>query len=220
MADELPTQEKKERIASAAYRLFLQKGYKATSMADIAQLSGFSKSLVQKHFKKKEAFIVGFLEALLNGIDESLTSRGLKTDNYWSNLYLIGQLHYAFLLEDDGKRQLLMDIISNRQLTEAMIELDVNWAFQYMHSFSEDEKEALLDNMAIAMGGTYELLYRMLGQGRAIDLATFQRTSLSLTMYLQGMSPEDADAVFGVQSLSEDDIAEVLAFLNESFGNE
>lgn len=208
----------RERIADAAYALLLERGYKATSMADIAEAAGVSKSLVQKHFKRKDAFIEGLLEKLLDGIDAFLEERALRTDNYWSNLYLIGQLHYAFLLEDEGKTQLMMDIISDRELTEKMIELDVDWAFAYMHSFSEEEREELMDNMSIAMGGTYELLYRMLRQGRPIDLAAFQRKSLSLTMYLQGMSQDEADEVFADAALGEGDIAAGVASINEGFG--
>lgn len=208
----------RERIADAAYALLLERGYKATSMADIAEAAGVSKSLVQKHFKRKDAFIEGLLEKLLDGIDAFLEERALRTDNYWSNLYLIGQLHYAFLLEDEGKTQLMMDIISDRELTEKMIELDVDWAFAYMHSFSEEEREELMDNMSIAMGGTYELLYRMLRQGRPIDLAAFQRKSLSLTMYLQGMSQDEADEVFADAALGEGDITAGVASINEGFG--
>lgn len=208
----------KTLILEAAYTLFLQKGYNATSMAEIAKNCGMSKSLVQKHFPKKDLFIRCFLQDLLNCADEYLENHGLRTDSYWANLFLIGQIHYAFLLADEGRRTLIYDIISNRQLTEEMIRLDIEWAFRYMENFTADEREEIYEDMSMVMGGTYELLFQRLSSGKPIDVRTFHNKSLGLTMYLRGVTKEEAEKTLSSVVFSDEDYADAISFADAKFG--
>jgi len=52
---------KREAIASAAVELFLQKGFKATSMDDIAASAGVSKQTVYSHFGNKDDLYRGVI---------------------------------------------------------------------------------------------------------------------------------------------------------------
>ncbi|NGP54180.1 TetR/AcrR family transcriptional regulator [Thioalkalivibrio sp. XN8] len=45
----------RERILDAAYKLFVDKGFAAVSMRDLAEESGVTKSLIHHHFGSKEA---------------------------------------------------------------------------------------------------------------------------------------------------------------------
>lgn len=45
----------RERILEAAYKLFVDKGFAAVSMRDLAEESGVTKSLIHHHFGNKEA---------------------------------------------------------------------------------------------------------------------------------------------------------------------
>jgi len=63
---------RKEEILAAAREVFLERGYKATTMEEIAQKAGFSKGAIYFYFQSKEeillhincSFIESFLEAL------------------------------------------------------------------------------------------------------------------------------------------------------------
>lgn len=199
------TRSTKEAIRAAAYDLLLRQGYAATSFSCIAEQAGVSKSLVQRHLHKKEAIMVDFLRDLLDAADEYLSQRERKTDNYWANLHLIGQIHYAFLLKDEGRRTLMLDILSDRALTEHMISLDTQWAFGYMHTFTDEQKDQLEEDMAMTMAGTYELLYRALVRNRSLDIEGFQRKSLNLTMHMQGMDQGEIDRLLAEGLLSHEE---------------
>ncbi len=207
----------KEHICNAAYRLFLQRGYNATSFADIAEFAGVSKSLVQKHFGKKEAFIYAFLSDLLNYTDEYLSAHNLKTDNYWVNLYRIGVLHYEFLLRDEGRRKLMVDLMSDRRLTDTMIDLDIAWAFDYLHGFSEEQSEELRESILVTMAGVYELIYRSLVNEVPLDFDNLQHRAVALTMFLQGIPQQEAEKLLSTGQLSAIESDEALAYLDKCF---
>lgn len=207
----------KQRILRAAYLLFLQKGYTNTSLSDIASESGVSKSLVQKHFKKKEAFVEALLRDLLNFADQFLSSHDMITDNYWVNLQLVGQVHYAFLLSDSRHRQLFLDLLEIRNLTERMIRLDLEWAFEYMHEFPDDDKESLFDDMTLVMGGTYELVYRFMKEKRSIDIDELQRKSLGLTMFLRGISRKEIDGILRRGRINQETLDAAVQYIEGQF---
>lgn len=47
----------REKIASAAQRLFMEKGIEAASMDDIAKAAGYSKATLYVYFKNKEEIV-------------------------------------------------------------------------------------------------------------------------------------------------------------------
>ncbi|MBA4699610.1 MAG: TetR/AcrR family transcriptional regulator [Ruminococcus sp.] len=56
--------EKHEMIQNAALQLFDRKGYKATTISDIAECAGISKGLVYKYFKSKKDILLSFQTAI------------------------------------------------------------------------------------------------------------------------------------------------------------
>ncbi|MGO4108166.1 TetR/AcrR family transcriptional regulator [Paenibacillus sp. YAF4_2] len=56
------TEQTKKRIADAARALFVQKGYKATSIEDIVKATGCSAGNIYYHFKSKEGLFLHLIE--------------------------------------------------------------------------------------------------------------------------------------------------------------
>lgn len=56
------SEQTKKRIADAARALFVQKGYKATSIEDIVSATGSSKGNIYYHFKSKEGLFLYLIE--------------------------------------------------------------------------------------------------------------------------------------------------------------
>lgn len=56
--------EKHKMIQDAALQLFDQKGYKSTTISDIAECAGISKGLVYKYFKSKKDILLSFQNAI------------------------------------------------------------------------------------------------------------------------------------------------------------
>ncbi|OPA78339.1 TetR family transcriptional regulator [Paenibacillus selenitireducens] len=59
---QLQTEKTKKRVADAARALFVQKGYKATSIEDIVAATGSSKGNIYYHFKSKEGLFLHLLD--------------------------------------------------------------------------------------------------------------------------------------------------------------
>lgn len=202
-------------METKARRLFLEKGFAKTSYQDIADASGVGKTNVQKHFPHKDVFIDHFFEDLLDYSDEFFGKRGMLPDDYYQALYLVGQIHFAFLLSTPELRRLTLDIVSDRKLTETMISQDVSWATRYLEGFSLEEQQTFADNVAVVMGGMYELLYRKLSTGTPLDPESFQQLAMNLFVFLQGIPTSETAQLFPADLLSPDDFAEAVAFLTE-----
>jgi AcrR family transcriptional regulator len=71
------TDEKREAILAAAYRLFREKGFERTSMSEVTALVGGSKATIYRYFPSKEQLFVDcilaasgrFLEGIHEGLD-------------------------------------------------------------------------------------------------------------------------------------------------------
>ena len=202
-------------METKARRLFLEKGYAKTSYADIAAACGVEKTNVQKHFPHKDLFIDRFFEDLLDYADEFFGKRDMLPGNYYQALYLVGQIHFAFLLSTPELLRLTLDIVSDRKLTETMISQDVSWATRYLEGFSLEEQQTFADNVAVVMGGMYELLYRKLSTGTPLDPEPFQQLAMNLFVFIQGIPEEERAELFPSDLLSPDDFREAVAFLTE-----
>ena len=81
---------KKASIAKAAFRLFREKGYEATSVKDIADEAGIKKALVRYYFPKKEAFEDLFLNKALDLANGYLRERNLQELDDITRISLLG----------------------------------------------------------------------------------------------------------------------------------
>lgn len=179
--------ERKQKIEQQARILFRRKGYRKTSYADIAAACGLEKTNIQIHFPRKELFIYHFMEDLLNACDDYFAVSDLKTDNFIVNFYLVGQIFYAFLLSEPGLQAMTRDILSDRKLTEGLIQTELDWADDYIRHYSD---QSYTDDIAFVMGGIYELLYRHLSIGDVPDPKDIQYKTMSVFMMLEGIDDE------------------------------
>ncbi|MDO4544809.1 MAG: helix-turn-helix domain-containing protein [Bacillota bacterium] len=208
--------EIKNQIEKEARRLFLEKGYKATSMNDIAKVIGKEKTYVQKHFPKKEIFIYNFFSDLLDASDLFFAERNIKTKDYYMNLYLIGQIHFAFLLSTKEMKKFTIDILSDRELTEVLIKQDMEWASEYLTHFPLEEEREFKDNVTIVMGGIYELAYQHIKSGRPLDPQKLQKKAMMLFTFVQGLPIEETDKRFEENVISDALFADAITFLRKS----
>lgn len=174
-----PDLEKKQQIEKTARKLFVKKGFAGTSYQQIADAMGTEKSNIQRHFPKKDIFVDHFFQDLL---DAAAKYCGPGEENYFRSLYQIGVIYFAFLLSPP-MRQFTTDVLSERALTEVIIQKDMQWAAEYLSGFNLEEQPGFRDDVALVMGGVYELVYQHLAGGvdtdprdlmsRAIELFAF-----------------------------------------------
>ncbi|MBF0099408.1 MAG: TetR/AcrR family transcriptional regulator [Desulfobacterales bacterium] len=65
---------KKEAILSIAAKLFAEKGFKDTSMAEISKLTGAAEGTIFYHFKTKDDLLIAILEMVKTGIVQEFES--------------------------------------------------------------------------------------------------------------------------------------------------
>lgn len=205
-----------QQITLAARNLFYQNGYTATSYADIADACGLAKTNIQQHFPTKDRFITDFYRDLLDELDACLEKQGTRTDNYYVNLYLIGQYLFSFLLGSEPMKKFTMDIISHRELTEIMIDLEVEWATSYEVGFSKEELAAFRDDIAMIMGGIYELLYRKLKAGEELAPEDIQFRIMGQFAYLRGKSLEEIRGLFPSDLISDEQFSATNEYLSRA----
>ena len=204
-----------EQMTREARRLFMEKGYIATSYADIADACGVAKTNVQQHFPSKGRFIADLYRDLLDELDAYLAEQGQRTDSYFVNLYHIGQLLFTFLLDSEPMRRFTTEIISDRNLTEVMIDQEVEWATNYEVGFSKEELRRFEDDIAMIMGGIYELLYRKLRNNEVPSPQAIQSRIMTQFAFLRGMTVEEAQALFPADLVSEQEFDTVTQLLQQ-----
>ncbi len=161
--------EMKTSIMEAAWQLFCQQGYDATTYAAIAQACGISRNLVQYHYPKKELLAFAYMEHILGQVQATL---GYHDDNLGENItavHEVGSCFFTYLLQDEGRRTFLVDILRNRDLTEATLTFDAQWALSRMRAVSSADHDTIMRTVMVYMGGFYELLYYCLVNNQPIN---------------------------------------------------
>ncbi len=99
---------RKEAILRTAIRFFSEKGFKDTSMADLAKMTGTAQGTIFYHFHSKEELFISVLEEIKKGIIEQLEGY-LRSEDFKTGLdmvegsvsfylYLAGAMEERFLL--------------------------------------------------------------------------------------------------------------------------
>lgn len=110
---------RRQSILTAAYELFVEKGYDATTMDDIAERAELSKPTLYAHFKNQdELYLVIVAEGLLpleqtfrkivarkNGVEEKIKALFIALSRYYldyQEFYRLGELFY----QDNVRRKI------------------------------------------------------------------------------------------------------------------
>ena len=174
-------------IAGAAHRLFLERGYERTSYQDIADSAGVERNLVQYYFPKKDGLVIGLMDVALRGAERA-ASRYDPGDDDFLRLHLVAQVYFGFLL-DERVRSLTFDVVSSRRMTDEIILFDEEWLRDRLDSDAVRASD-FTDDMTMAVGGSYELCYQALANGRELD-----PRDLTTRMLVAFMASLDEDAI-------------------------
>lgn len=205
----------RDRVASAARRLFLTRGYTDTSYSEIADACGCTRSLVQLYFPKKQLLAIDFFDKLLTAAIDYLDDHNMRTGNDFADMYVIGQLHFWFLLTDDNLRRFTLDILGSRALTEEVLAFDAQWGFNFVGADTTVRESRLTSDTVMAMGGFYELLYQSLKHDQEFDMPYWLRKVMVEFMIGFGHRHEDAVALLEAHEIHAEQGARIAAALRE-----
>ncbi len=85
----------KEEILQAALRLFTEKGYCNTSIADIRQQANVSTGTIYHYFKNKEAIADALFEDILQSLNDSIKEIRRQNKNTFERLRAIVELFFT-----------------------------------------------------------------------------------------------------------------------------
>lgn len=157
----------KREIERCAFKLFLEQGSVASSYTSIADASGYSRPLVQYHFPRKSDLILAFIELCTDSIEKAFRTSPYITSESRVNAFRITQLYYRFFLSASGRLQFLLDVLSDRNLTNEMMHLNTEWGLPFV----TDNPEAPNRRTAslIAIGGYFDLVYSNISNGDTVS---------------------------------------------------
>jgi len=97
-------------ILDAAAQLFRQKGYRVTSMRDIAAASGMLAGSLYYHFASKEELLVAVYAEGVRRISVSVRAVLARELDPWARLEAVCAAHLAALLEDSDYAQVVIRV--------------------------------------------------------------------------------------------------------------
>ncbi len=98
-AETMDKQEAREEIMKAALKLFAEKGYFNTSIADIRRQADVSTGTIYHYFKNKECIAEALLQDVFQSLSDSIAEIKIKTHHTFERLQAIVELFFA-LAED------------------------------------------------------------------------------------------------------------------------
>ncbi len=105
---------RRKHVLEAAAGLFVEKGYHATSMRDIAKYTGMLPGSLYYHFPSKEALLTAVFEEgvqrISNQVDKALDSTGADP---WVRLQSACEAHLQMLLGGSSFAQVVVRVLPN-----------------------------------------------------------------------------------------------------------
>src|SRR5438067_3760612 len=77
---------RREEILDEATRLFAERGYEGTSMADLAEKVGLRKASLFHHFASKEVLYAAVLERLVSRVAEAIAASAVAPGSFGERL--------------------------------------------------------------------------------------------------------------------------------------
>lgn len=105
----LPRSERREQLVAAAREVFVQQGYHAASMDQIAERAGVSKPLLYQHFPSKLSLYTALIEVACDEMIEAARSALASTTNNEERVRATVRLWYEFAAEDGPAFRLIFD---------------------------------------------------------------------------------------------------------------
>ncbi len=195
---------------STAWRLFCEQGYDATTYAAIAKACGISRNLVQYHYPKKEQFAFAFMDHLLEEVQHVLGYADEQLNESPVAVLEVGSCFFTYLIENEGRRTFLRDILRNRDFSGAILNFDAEWALARMSGSREYDKTAVLRSVMAYMGGFYELLYYCLVNDLPIDPAEELQTVVVAFAVVLGFDKDATRALLRENTPSAERIEKVV----------
>lgn len=168
----LPRSERRAQLLEAARSVFVEAGYHAAAMDDIADRAGVSKPVLYRHFPSKLDLYVALLEAALRCLVAAIDDAFARTSDNKSRVRETIAAYFAFADDPDGWARLVFqsDLLNEPAVRDRVIDANTEIARRIAQVIAEDTglspEQALI--LGSGMAGMGEVAARTwLAEGRA-----------------------------------------------------
>ena len=180
-------------VLHAAWDLFCACGVDKTSYTELAERSGVSRPLVQRYFPKKDLLVEECVRRIRQesvAVGDACVACAMPgtPPSPLGLLYARGQVNVAAYFADEGVRRLMCGVFASQSLPQQTIAEGLRWT---MHEVLPErvlpDQVDEPDEIIMAMGGMYELIYTYLRKNTELDIPRCIRPSILLLGELYGV---------------------------------
>ena len=103
----LTAEQRRQQLFSVALELFAQRGYRATTMDDIAEAAGVTKPLVYQHFSSKRALYLELVDSIAHELLAAVSSAVLRADGPRQQVELGFAAYFQLVITREAEFRLL-----------------------------------------------------------------------------------------------------------------
>jgi len=117
----LVASERREQLVSTAQRLFGERGYRATTMEDIANAAGVTKPLLYQHFESKRALYLELMDVFAGVVVTRIVEATASADGPRQEVERGFAAYFALMVENEAAFRLLYgrEAPADEELSEA-----------------------------------------------------------------------------------------------------
>jgi len=121
-ARRLPAGERREQLFAVALELFADRGYRATTMDDIAEAAGVTKPLVYQHFSSKRALYLELVESVSAELLGAIAEAAARADGPRQQVELGFSAYFRMVVTHEAAFRLLYgrDDADDQELGDAL----------------------------------------------------------------------------------------------------
>ncbi|WP_438348513.1 TetR/AcrR family transcriptional regulator [Paenibacillus sp. FA6] len=168
--------KRKEHVIHKAHKLFIEKGYHATSIQDILNHSGISKGSFYNYFASKGELFKAVFTSIHSQLQEELNALLIGEDPSDIDIFT-EQIHLMMTLNRENKMlQLIEDVMASNDPELIMFIKQSKFFFlkwvhnRFIHIFSEDKRPYLLDSAILFTGIMQHMLQTCHAMNETITL--------------------------------------------------
>jgi AcrR family transcriptional regulator len=118
----LPAEQRRQQLFSVALELFARRGYRATTMDDIAEAAGVTKPLVYQHFSSKRSLYLELVDSIAQELLDAVSQAVLRAEGPRQQVELGFAAYFRLVISREAEFRLLYgrDHADDRELGRAL----------------------------------------------------------------------------------------------------
>src|ERR1035438_8006873 len=106
-ARRLTAEQRRQQLVAVALELFAQRGYRSTTMDDIAEAAGVTKPLVYQHFSSKRALYLGLVNSIAQELLVAVRSAVMQAEGPRQQVELGFAAYFRLVVSHEAEFRLL-----------------------------------------------------------------------------------------------------------------